>query len=74
MGCRLTPQRGQSRLWSEFARARLAGAPQCEQNFAPWKIIPKHEGHATVARRELQCAQRVASEATAAPQLGQFNA
>jgi hypothetical protein len=48
--------------------------PQCEQNFAPRKIIPKHEGHATVASRELQCSQRVASEVVAAPQLGQFKA
>jgi hypothetical protein len=48
--------------------------PQCEQNFAPRKIIPKHAGHATVASRELQCSQRVASEVVAAPQLGQFNA
>jgi hypothetical protein len=47
--------------------------PQCEQNFAPRNIIPKHAGHATVASRELQCSQRVASEAAAAPQLGQFN-
>lgn|GEM_PF-3362108 len=47
--------------------------PQCEQNFAPRKIIPKQEGQATVARRELQCSQRVASEEAAAPQLGQFN-
>jgi hypothetical protein len=47
--------------------------PQCEQNFAPRKIIPKHHGHATVASRELQCSQRVDSEEAAAPQLGQFN-
>jgi len=47
--------------------------PQCEQNFAPRKIIPKQEGQATVASRELQCSQRVASEEAAAPQLGQFN-
>lgn len=46
--------------------------PQCEQNFAPRKIMPKQAGHATVARRELQCSQRVASEEVAAPQLGQF--
>lgn len=36
-------------------------------------IIPKHAGHATVASRELQCAQRVESADAAAPQLGQFN-
>jgi hypothetical protein len=47
--------------------------PQCEQNFAPRKIIPKHAGHATVASRELQCSQRVDSDEAAAPQLGQFN-
>jgi hypothetical protein len=29
-------------------------APQCEQNFAPTNIIPKQEGHATVANRAAQ--------------------
>jgi len=40
---------------------------------APWKIIPKDDGQATVASRELQCAQRVASVEVAAPQLGQLS-
>ena len=48
-------------------------APQCEQNFAPSKIIPKHEGHATVASRAPQCSHEVASEAAGAPHIGQFN-
>jgi len=51
----------------------VARAPQCEQNLAPWKIIPKHDGQATVASLELQCSQRVESDEIAAPQLGQFN-
>jgi hypothetical protein len=52
---------------------RSAFAPQWEQNFAPTNIIPKHAGQATVASREWQCAQRVASVAAAAPQLGQLS-
>src|SRR5579872_2882406 len=48
-------------------------APQCEQNLAPSKIIPKQEGQATVASRAPQCAHEVASEAAGAPHIGQFN-
>jgi len=34
--------------------------------------MPKHDGHATSARREPQCEHEVASGATGAPQEGQF--
>lgn len=70
----LTRQRGQGHSVVAGVSTRCTGMPQCEQNFAPRKIIPKHAGQATVASRELQCSQRVASEEAAAPQLGQFNA
>ena len=33
---------------------RSALAPQCEQNFSPANIIPKHDGQATVASRAPQ--------------------
>jgi hypothetical protein len=69
-----TLQRGQGQAAVVLDAIRCTSLPQCEQNFAPQKIIPKHAGHATVARREWQCSQRVASEEVAAPQLGQFNA
>jgi hypothetical protein len=36
---------------------RSTRAPQWEQNFAPAKIIPKQEGHATVASRAPQWSQ-----------------
>jgi len=35
--------------------------------------MPKHEGQAMVASRELQWLHRVASVEAAAPQFGQFN-
>ncbi|MEI2722676.1 MAG: hypothetical protein V9H26_03770 [Verrucomicrobiota bacterium] len=68
-----TRQRGQGQTALARVSTRCTTIPQCEQNFAPRKIIPKHDGHATVASRELQCSHRVASEEAAAPQLGQFN-
>ena len=34
--------------------------------------MPKHEGHATVASRALQCAHCVASLADGAPHIGQL--
>jgi hypothetical protein len=49
---------------------RRAGAPQCEQNFAPRNIIPKQEGHATVASREPQWLHFVASVEAEAPHIG----
>ncbi len=57
---------------SKPASVRSARAPQCEQNFAPRNIIPKHEGHATVANRAPQCAQLVESVEAGAPHIGQL--
>jgi len=34
--------------------------------------MPKHDGHATTARREPQCVHEVASDGTGAPHEGQF--
>jgi hypothetical protein len=49
-------------------------APQCEQNFAPLKIMPKHDGHPTVASRAPQCSHNGESKlATGAPHIGQFS-
>ena len=53
------------------ASLRLPFAPQCEQNFAPANITPKHDGQVTVARVVLQKSQRVAADETAAPHEGQ---
>jgi hypothetical protein len=49
---------------------RRAGAPQCEQNFAPRNIIPKQEGHATVASREPQWLHFEESLEAEAPHIG----
>jgi hypothetical protein len=48
-------------------------APQCEQNFSPANINPKHDGQATVASRAPQCSHRAASVEAAAPHIGQFS-
>jgi hypothetical protein len=48
-------------------------APQCWQNFEPVKIMPKHEGQATVARRAPQCSHAVAALAQGAPHIGQLS-
>jgi hypothetical protein len=48
-------------------------APQCEQNFSPANIVPKHDGQVTVARIALQKSHRVAADETAAPQEGHRN-
>jgi hypothetical protein len=66
-----TWQRGHSWGTASVTSVRSAGAPQWEQNFAPRKINPKQEGHATVASRAPQCSQHAASEAAGAPHLGQ---
>jgi hypothetical protein len=50
---------------------RCATAPQCEQNFSPTNIIPKHDEQATVASRAPQKAHFVESTEAAAPQEGQ---
>jgi hypothetical protein len=36
---------------SAVTSLRAAFSPQCGQNFAPRKIMPKQDGHATVASR-----------------------
>jgi hypothetical protein len=51
---------------------RAALAPQWQQNLAPRKIIPKHEGQATVASRAPQCRHLVASVEADAPHMGQL--
>src|SRR5258708_2100337 len=68
-----TWHRGQSRCSPGWASVRSARAPQCEQNFSPTNIIPKHAGHATVAKRALQYSQCVAPVETEAPQEGHFS-
>src|SRR5690348_13799651 len=68
----LTWQRGQSSFVSIAGSVAGTAAPQCEQNFAPAKIVPKHEGHVTVASRAPQWSHCVASAETGAPHIGQF--
>src|SRR5882724_5219455 len=65
--------RGQSRFSPDAASLRLGSAPQCEQNFSPTNIIPKHDGQATVAKRALQYSQCVAPVEAEAPQDGHFS-
>jgi len=66
-------QRGQGIGASAVTSARAAGAPQCEQNFAPTNIIPKHEGQEIVASRAPQCSHFVASVEAEAPHIGQLS-
>lgn len=68
-----TLHRGQSCFCAPSNSVRCAGAPQCEQNFAPRNMRPKQDGQAMVARRAPQCSQRVASLAAAAPHIGQLS-
>lgn len=49
-----------------------AAIPQRGQCLLPVNIMPKHDGHATVASRDSQNWHRVESDETAAPQLKQF--
>src|ERR1700722_20507399 len=65
-----TWQRGHREASAPGASLRLPFAPQCEQNFAPANITPKHVGQVTVARVALQKSQRVAADETAGPQDG----
>ena len=68
-----TLQRGHNSGFGGSATStRSACAPQCEQNFSPTNIIPKHDGQATVASRAPQCSHRVASVEAAAPHIGQL--
>src|SRR5436190_14360555 len=69
---RFTLQRGQTSGASAGTSVRATAAPQCEQNFAPAKTIPKQEGHAMVASRAPQCSHFVASDEADAPHIGQF--
>jgi hypothetical protein len=68
-----TRQRGQISGLASATSVRSALAPQCEQNFSPTNIMPKHLGQATVASRAPQCSHRVASVEAAAPHIGQFS-
>src|SRR2546423_10106943 len=64
-------QRGHLRIDSSAKVASIA-APQCGQCLLPMNIMPKHEGHATVASFDSQYWHCGASDDMAAPQLGQF--
>src|SRR5437879_361545 len=66
-------QRGHFADADSMSSARAAAAPQCGQCLLPRNIIPKHEGHATVASREPQKTQVEASDELAAPQFGQLS-
>jgi hypothetical protein len=66
-----TWQRGHREASAPVASLRFPFAPQCEQNFAPANITPKHVGQVTVASVALQKSQQVAADETAAPQEGQ---
>jgi len=65
--------RGQGRFSPDSASFRSGRAPQCEQNFSPTNIIPKHDGHATVAKRAWQYPQCVSPVEAEAPQEGHFS-
>jgi hypothetical protein len=67
-----TLHRGQSSWSGSAISSRSTFAPQWEQNFAPLKISPKHDGHATVASRAPQCSHTVASDLAGAPHIGQL--
>src|SRR5688572_25902459 len=65
-------QRGQSPTFTSVITSTLrVFLPQCSQNLAPRNIRPRHEGHATVFRRELQNSHCVLLLSTAPPQSGQ---
>src|SRR4029079_4358591 len=64
-------QRGHFRSFASATSGTAAAAPQRWQCLLPTNIIAKHDGQATVARRELQNWHNGASVELAAPQLGQ---
>jgi len=68
-----TRHRGQFSGVASTPADRAAAAPQCEQNFAPRNIIPKHDGQETVARRAPQWSHLVASVEAEAPHIGQLS-
>jgi hypothetical protein len=69
----LIEQRGQWLASVPVITCRSDLAPQCEQCLLPRNIMPKHEGQATVARRDLQNSHDVELAGAAAPQLGQLS-
>ncbi len=66
-------QRGHLRSFASLTSGTVAAAPQHGQCLLPMNIIAKHEGQATVARREPQNWQRGVSVDEAAPQFGQLS-
>jgi hypothetical protein len=70
--CMSTLQRGHLRASSSTPERLAAAAPQRGQCLLPINIMPKHEAHAIVARREPQYRHWGASVAVAAPHIGQL--
>jgi hypothetical protein len=64
-------QRGHRRASRLELSGTTAAAPHRGQCLLPRNIMPKHEGHEIVARREPQNSHRGASDELAAPQFGQ---
>jgi len=67
-----TSQRGHFKTDNVAGPASTAAAPQCGQCRAPMNIIPKQDGHATVASFDSQYWHCGESDEIAAPQLGQL--
>src|ERR1051325_9135791 len=65
-------QRGHLSIDSAAELASAAIAPQCGQCLLPRNIMPKHEGHMTVASFDSQYWHCGESDEMAAPQFGQF--
>jgi len=66
-------QRGHLVSSAALVVGTTAAAPQRGQCLLPTKIMPKHEGQATVASREPQKRHSGSSVAVAAPQFGQLS-
>src|SRR5215475_4008949 len=64
--------RGHFKTDSSAGAGLTAAAPQCGQCRLPMGIIPKHDGHETVAIFDSQYWQSGEFEEIAAPQFGQF--
>jgi len=67
-----TSQRGHFKIESALAVDATAATPQCGQCRAPMNIMPKQDGHATVASFDSQYWHCGESDEIAAPQLGQL--
>jgi len=67
-----TSQRGHFKTDNAAGPAATAAAPQCGQCREPMNIIPKQDGHATVASFDSQYWHCGESDEIAAPQLGQL--